>query len=54
MCQGVDAVRNIELKKPLVEHSIYTVTITPKKYVSDAKAMVAASTQETLSYDPAG
>ena len=53
VCQGVDAVRNGELEKRLVEYSIYKVTITPEKFVSDSQAIVAASTQETLSYNPA-
>jgi len=53
VCQGVDAVRNGELEKRLVEYSIYTVTIPPEKFLSDSKAMVAASTQETLTCDPA-
>ena len=53
MCKGVGAVRNGELEKWLVEYSIYTVTITPKKFVSDAMALVAVSTQETLSCYPA-
>ena len=53
VCQGVDAVRNGELEKRLVEYSIYTVTITPKKFLSDSQALVAASTQETLSCYPA-
>ena len=39
---------NGELEKRLVEYSIYTVTITPEKFVSD----VAASTQETLPCSP--
>ena len=42
-----------ELEKRLVEYSIYTVTTTPKKFVSDAMALVAVSTQETLSCYPA-
>ena len=53
VCQGVDAVRNGELEKRLVEYSIYTVTISPEKFLSDSKAMVAASTQETLTCNPA-
>ena len=51
-CQGVDTVRNGKLEKRLVEYAIYTVTISPEKFVSDTQAsvtsMVAASTQETI------
>ena len=53
VCQGVDSVRNRELEKRLVEYSIYTVTISPEKFLSDSQAMVAASTQETLTCNPA-
>ena len=53
VCQGVDAVKNGELEKRLVEYSIYTVTISPEKFLSDSQAMVAALTQETLSCNPA-
>ena len=53
VCQGVDTVRNGELEKRLVEYAIYTVTISPEKFLSDSKAMVAASTQETITCNPA-